>query len=308
MRYFAYRAKYRWGKHLPLRTPVDVSLELSSACNMKCSYCYHADPKSLPFKREIMPVEIAKEAIRQCAEMGVHSMKFNYRGEATQNPNFSEIVKYAGSFDFDDLILNSNFKFKNDRDDIFDAMTSLTKVKVSYDSFIKDVFEAQRRGGNHALTTANIERFYNYKDRKDTTLVIQAVRTKLNKDEDIRGEAQRRWPGVEVSIRDMVTGRVDADLSDFEHRTRPEARQPCLQAFVRLIVNANGSVQTCCPDIANKLLVGQFPDDSLKQIFNGEYAKKLRRDLKSGEAFKKTPCLTCPSYESFKGYKHPWKS
>jgi hypothetical protein len=36
LNHFKYRFKYRYGKHLPLIKPVDVSLELSSFCNMSC--------------------------------------------------------------------------------------------------------------------------------------------------------------------------------------------------------------------------------------------------------------------------------
>ena len=42
-KYFAYRLKYHYGKLLRLRTPVDVSLELSSQCNMACGYCLDPD-------------------------------------------------------------------------------------------------------------------------------------------------------------------------------------------------------------------------------------------------------------------------
>src|SRR3990167_7921891 len=42
--FWKYRFKYLFGQYLPLSAPVDISLELSSLCNMHCSYCI--DPKT----------------------------------------------------------------------------------------------------------------------------------------------------------------------------------------------------------------------------------------------------------------------
>jgi radical SAM protein with 4Fe4S-binding SPASM domain len=311
-----YRIKYLFGKHLPLTVPVDMMLELASSCNMRCSYCYHADPTHLPFTRGLMDRDLAMEAICEAADIGVNSLKFNFRGEGTLHPNYTEITTYAKSRSsgstFIDRLCNSNFKIvPSRREDIFHGLATLTKVKVSYDSFIKEVFETQRTGGNHALTTENIDLFYNHPARikSETKIVIQAVRTKRNANEDIAGESRKRWPEAEISIRDMVEGRVNKDLTGVVTRSRDTSgRQPCNQAYVRLIVHHDGRVGCCCPAIANDLLVGDFKEQTLKEVFNGEIARQIRKDLKTGKAFEKNPCKTCSSFESYSGYKASWTS
>ena len=168
--------------------------------------------------------------------------------------------------------------------------------------------ETQRAGSIHALALANIDKFYNHPERikSETKMVIQAVRTKLNKDEDIFGETKKRWPEAMVSIRDMVGGRVDADLSGLEHVKRDSSeRQSCIQAHARLIINFDGSVNACCPDIAGKLNLGNANKDSLYTIFNSEKAKELRKSLLNKKAFESDACKNCSSFETFKGYKHP---
>lgn len=314
--YLLYRLKYRYGEKLPLSVPVDVSLELSSSCDMKCEYCYHSDQANLPFKKGLMNKDLAKRVILESAELGVHSLKFNFRGEGTINPHYREITEFAKGFAragvFIDRLANSNFRFHpRRRDDIFHGLAALTKVKVSYDSFLPEVFEKQRAGGIHALTTENIDLFYNHPARikSGTRLVIQAVRTKLNADEDIAGQARARWPDAGISIRDMVEGRVEKNLDDFTARHRDaEHRQPCKQAFVRLMVHWDGRVAPCCPAIKNDLLIGDVKTQSVREIFNGELARQIRKDLKSGKAFELDPCKSCSSFESYKGYKANWDS
>lgn len=279
---------------------------------MACNYCYHSDPKNLPFDKKFMDVEVARKIIWQCYEYGVSSIKFNYRGESTLHPNFLEFTRTTkelaeGSI-FIDRLTNSNFKFATNRDDIFEALSYQTKVKVSFDSFISTVMETQRALSNHALIMANIDKFYNWPGRK-TKLVIQAVRTKLNKNEDIEGEIRKRWPEAGYSIRDMVAGRVDKDLSSMESKTRDASkRQSCIQAHARLIFGHDGRAQVCCPDIGSKIIVGDIREQTLNQIWHSEEAKKIRKALNNKAAFESEPCKNCSSYETYRGYKAPWDS
>lgn len=312
---FFYRFKYRFARELRLRVPVDVSLELASVCNQRCSYCYHADQKNLPFKPGMMKWETIETIVRQSAELGVHSIKFNWKGESTLNPHFHQATalarSLAGGSTFIDRLTNSNFKFSPMRDDIFSGLANQTKVKVSFDSFRKDVLEKQRAGANYEIAIRNIDRFYNHEERRksETKIVIQAVRTALNADEDLEWEIKKRWPEATASIRDMVRGRVDnAFVDEVGVRDRGPERQACIQAFARVIFNANGKAFPCCPDIGEQLQIGDIEKQHLRTIFNGLTARWLRADLKTGAAFKESPCKTCSSYESFKGYKPNWTS
>jgi radical SAM protein with 4Fe4S-binding SPASM domain len=317
LRHFWYRFRFRYGKHLPLRTPVDVSLELASHCNMRCSYCYHADPTHLPFQRGMMPTKLAEKILRQAAELKVPSVKLNWKGESTLHDDFESITEYAKWLShrypgaFIDRLTNSNFKFPTERADIFVGLTYQTKVKVSFDSFQKSVFETQRAGGVWDLTYANLRKFHDYPERQrtGTKLVIQAVRTKLNADEDIASLAREQFPDAEISIRDMVAGRVEKDVSALEHRARDiSGRQSCQQAHVRVIFNHEGRAFPCCPDIGEKLCIGDIQKNSLAEIFNSAQAKALRRSLKNKSAFETDPCRTCSSHETYAGYKPNWNS
>ncbi len=311
---FYYRSQYRSAPYIKLEKPVDVSLELASLCNQYCGYCYHADQASLPFEKGFMTERIAKLIIVDAAQLIVPSIKFNYRGESTLNPNFEMLTafakEHAGRYTFQERITNSNFKFRLDRDDIFRGLCNQTKVKVSFDSFLPGVMENQRAGSDMIKAISNINKFYYFKDRKDTEIVIQAVRTKQNKDEDIESEVKRRWPEAKVSIRDMVAGRVDSMFSDeFENKERDKSeRKSCIQAHARVIFNHEGKAQMCCPDIGSRLTIGDIDTENISTIFNSPKAKEIRKRLLDKTAFQLEPCKSCSSFESYKGYSHPWKS
>lgn len=314
--HFFYRFKYRFARNLKLHVPVDVSLELASHCNQKCGYCYHADQDNLPFQKGFMDADLATKVINECAKLGVNSLKFNYRGESSMHPRFFAITtvakQLANGSTFIDRISNTNFKFPTNRDDIFEGFTNQTKVKISFDSFIPGIMEKQRAGSNYELALRNIDKFYNFPRRlkTETKIIIQAVRTSLNKDEDIVSEVRKRWQTAEVSIRDMVGGRVNNDqVKVLENKIRDNSnRQSCIQAHARLIIHWDGKVGPCCPSIKNDLILGDVTKQSVYEIFNGPFANELRRSLKKKTAFNLDPCKTCSSFESYKGFKPRWDS
>ena len=308
--YWKYRYKYNNAPLLNLKVPVDLSLELSSACTLKCSYCYHSDPANLPFKKKLMDYDLAKSLIEQGAEIGVHSIKYNGRGESTMHPRFKDITALGKSLarggTYIDRLTNSNFYFRQNKEDIYEGLSHQTKVKVSFDSFIPEVFEKQRTGAEYGLVYRNVDSFYNHplRIKSETKIVIQAVRTLLNKDEDIETRVKGVWPEASVSVRDMVGGRVEKDVSEFEKVTRDNRpRQTCIQAHARAIVHSDGKIAPCCPAFKGDLIIGDANRDSLHTVFNSMIAKQLRIDLKTGAAFKSEPCKGCSSHESYKGFK-----
>lgn len=313
LQYVLYRLKYIYARELKLQKPVDVSLELSSSCSMSCFYCYHNDQENLPFKKGMMDFKTAQLIILDAANIGVNSIKFNWKGESTLNPRFKEITSLAKSLakgsTFIDRLTNSNFKFLSTKSDIFEGLCNQTKVKISFDSFIPEVMEKQREGAIHSLIMKNIDIFYNHPNRKDTEIVIQAVRTNLNKDEDLEGQVKRRWPTATLSVRDMVTGRVNNDLKSLENKKRDASeRNSCLQAHNRLVFNWAGNAMMCCVDIGEKLNIGNIHEKSIYEIFNSDKALNIRKSLKDKSAFEFDPCKTCSSFESYKNYKAPWSS
>lgn len=260
----------------------------------------------------MMSTELAMRAIKESAELGVNSLKFNGRGESTLHKDFEKITSYAKSLahgsTFIDRITNSNFNFPYDKESIFLGLCNQTKVKVSFDSFRKEIFEKQRKGSNYENTLANMNKFYNYPIR-DNTFVVQAVRTQLNKDEDLEHEIKSRWPEATPSIRDCVEGRINKDLSETIIKKRDDQeRQTCVQAHARLVVHWDGRVAPCCPSIDNSLIIGDLNKESVIDVWKSKAAYDLRKSLLDKTAFEKHPCKGCSSFESWAGWKPVWNS
>lgn len=298
--YFKYRLKWNYGKYLPLKKPVCIDLELASICNLKCDFCYHSSKTK--FKKDIMSIDIALEAIQQAAENNIPSIKFNYRGESTLNDKIPIILNYAEWFShvykcFIDRIINTNLNIKHK--DRLKSLLLCNTIKVSIDSLDKKVYEKIRPGGNHDLLINNIT--FLHDNLEDQRLILQFVRCGLNNNEDFL-LAQQKWPKAEIVIKDVVGGRNEKTTCPIGDRI------PCLQAFTRLMILYNGDMQICCPDINHNIHLGNIKETSIIKAFNSKKAKKVREGLKDGTSFSLMPCKGCSSFESYKGYKGNWNS
>ena len=96
-KYLTYRLKWNILARQPFETkaPVHVDLELSSVCDLRCKMCPHGRDTFEGLDKHLLKYETARKVIEECAELGIASMKFSGRGEATLHPKVAELAAYA---------------------------------------------------------------------------------------------------------------------------------------------------------------------------------------------------------------------
>ena len=87
--------------------PLAVICELVSFCNLECKMCYTRTPEfqdEIVGAQRILPWDIVISIINECAELGVYSMLFSWRGESTlyrskgsdgKWHDFADVLEYA---------------------------------------------------------------------------------------------------------------------------------------------------------------------------------------------------------------------
>jgi len=78
-------------------TPVNATIELTLACNLRCVHCYNFD-RALPYPKQRASAELSRAellaAIDQLADAGALFLSFT-GGEAMAHPNLLELVRHA---------------------------------------------------------------------------------------------------------------------------------------------------------------------------------------------------------------------
>ncbi len=299
--------------------PLNVDIELASTCNLRCPSCFIPDPKFEEFisqkssdgrsLRRLMPKEMAFKIIDQCAEIGVPALKFNWRGESTLHPDYSEILKYAAyhfSFpsmrnkpepkEFMELLANTN---ANCSDHAIDGLMATTKCMVSLDSMNPETYKTMRVGGDLEKAKAVI---WELVRRGHPNLWIRRVLTKVNAKEDFFEQVKKEWGNkVKVSEHYCFDRNVQEshELSGCDHDENTK-RKYCGYPSQRMVVTSRGFCYPCCIDLKETLFMGDINQQSLVEIWNGEKFKELRKNLRSLNtgAWSDT-CKNCESWMSY---------
>ena len=75
--------------------PLQVDLEMSSKCNLRCPMCYTTTDEFLEkVPSKYLDIELYKKIIDEIAGK-VFAVRLSFRGEATLNKNFVEAIRYA---------------------------------------------------------------------------------------------------------------------------------------------------------------------------------------------------------------------
>lgn len=283
--------------------PLNVDIELASLCNLACPFCFwgesdfnkemqkHADDGKP--KKRLMPTEMALRLIDQCVEIGVPALKFNWRGESTLHPDYSKILQYAQSRAFHELLVNTN---ANCKDHAIDGLMAATKVMISLDSTIPDIYARMRVNGR--LERA-IEVGKELIRRKHSNLWIRRVITKDNAHEPFKENVDEIFGGEGYKVSEHHC--VDRS-SDSSHQTNnPDLyeRIYCGYPSQRLMVASDGTCYPCCVDFDGTMPMGDINKETIAEIWNGDKFKALRAQLRNNQ-FASASCRSCTSWMSYK--------
>jgi radical SAM protein with 4Fe4S-binding SPASM domain len=153
-----------------LSAPTRVFLVLTKRCNLKCVYCSNYSSASNP---EEIPLEKAKEILRELRRMGVFEISFN-GGEAVLYPHFKEITKEALDLGFVSLI-NTNGVYSDAHRKML-LESGIKKIKVSLDG-PEEINDSLRGKGTfkEAMKTIN----YLHKNGVDVKIICTLSKTNL---------------------------------------------------------------------------------------------------------------------------------
>lgn len=287
--------------------PLNVDIELASVCNLECPFCFIAD-KSFDTmirqkssdgrsKRRIMPRDLALKIIDESARLGVPALKMNWRGESTIHPDYSDILEYAGNSvrSFHEILVNTN---ANCPEKSLDGLMAATKVMVSLDSLVPEIYAKMRAGGSLEKAKEIIKELI---CRKHPNLWIRRVLTQDNKKEPFL-EMVRQEFGLSPKVSEHYcydrNSQSNHEQSGCEH-DNGMARIYCNYPSQRVVVASTGLCYPCCIDLHETMPIGDITKQSLNDIWVGNNMVNLRQQLRNNH-YVSEACKNCQSWMSYK--------
>ena len=330
--YKKYRSEWhrRAEEFEPGAFPLAVICELVSFCNLKCGMCYTITPEfqaTVVGAQRIMPWDMAVDIIDECADLGVYSMLFSWRGEST-------LYRSKGSdgklHDFADVLAYARNK------GILEV-TSLTNGRDLTDRLIEKIVRAQPNWISFSIDGMGEDygKIRKSKKSEGREMPFDKVVNNIKKMVSLRDKLKFSKPQIRTNtIYPPISGNADKyrtfmekigvglvtvnEILDFRGTELPEEAilkdWYCQYPFQRLVVSANGTILPC-PGSHNEeedLMLGRYigapekkitvngkskkiksPEMTLKQAWESKKMKKIRELHRKNKRAEIRSCKHC---------------
>lgn len=266
--------------------PLCVDIETAAVCDLACPFCYR---QWIATPDKLIRDELYRTIIDQCRELGVPSVKLNWRGEPLLHPSLPELVDYAKRNGVLETIINTNAVTLTAERSVALIEAGLDLLIYSFDGGTKATYEKMRVGRfetNHFETVyENIRRFAEIRKARNSPFPRTKIQMILTEDtsreqesffalfsdcvDDVSVKAYTERGGALPDLAPDVRDRVRAFIR--ERGLPPGApywqdmygdvfvsvgRLPCEQIFQRLMVTYDGTVSMCCYDWSSEYPIG----------------------------------------------------
>ena len=263
--------------------PQRCEIELSSACNLRCSYC----PRHfLGDIAAFMKFGLFRKIIDELAPFPETILVLHRRGESLLNPRLPDCLKYIkGKFEVIQLATNATL--------LNDEISRLLIETLSFVSFSLDApagFDRTRAPAKYSNVEAKVNRFLELNAGHIETQVSM-VRTSHTSEHDV-AQFKSIWQGKVNRVRIYEEHSSDGRFGSLK-RDR-ENRVPCAMPFYELVVFSDGKVGRCNHDW-NGSPLGDVNGQTLREVWNSSLYKVLRQEHRS-QKLSDMVCKNCDSW------------
>jgi len=279
-----------------VNNPWSVHIELTEGCNRRCKFCgihsLYREKEDMIYK--YMTVDTAKNmAIDLNQWLGKVRIEFAMQGEPLLNPNAFKIFNlFRTFFPKAQLMVTSNMdpvrhgkKFNHDLiKKLFVSGINLVLAdyylpnSISYDEFYVGL-------KNNSL---GVEVSDYFKDKPQVWMYQSPTMQKIVVMDNTENRDWKRSMNNQAGNLDPKF----VESEGFKIGKLPHNKR-CHHPFREMAIKYDGSVAICCMDWQREGLIGQFPEQHYKQIWESQQMNWVRKMLIEGRRDLLSPCDRC---------------
>jgi len=289
----------RWmGKPIQWGTPITISVEPTTACNLRCPEC----PSGLrSFSRPTgnLKEDFFRKTIDELYRELMYLI-FYFQGEPYINPKFLDMVKYANDKGIY-TITSTNGHFLNDKNAEQTILSGLDRLIISVDGTTQEVYENYRKTGKLETVLQGARNVVKWKKKlKSATphIVFQFLVVKPNEHQIPEIYKLAEEIGIDevklksAQVYDYENGNPLIPTIDKYARYRQneegkfevknELLNQCWKLWHSCVITWDGMVVPCCFDKDAIHRLGDLKKDSFKDLWQGELYQEFRSQLLQG--------------------------
>ncbi len=283
-----YRTLYQTHRQPPAEKLVQIHLEPTSGCNLKCVTCNNA---SSPLGKGKMSLELAYQIIDEAwDELGPEGkLGLFIRGESVLHPQLPDMIRYARSIGFCKILLSTNLM-------LLDASRSrklleagISELRLSVDAVDAETFEATRSGSDFDRIISNLAELQQQRLALSSHCHFRLHASLHRQSLEKIPEFIRRWSymidqfrfTVAVNQGGLFTPEAAQKFSGLKFATATGYQIPCRILYDYVGVTYDGKLTSCCVDYKEQFIIGRI-EDGIKRGFMSSAAEKIRQDHTQG--------------------------
>jgi len=144
--------------------PLNVEMDITNACNLRCTMCFFNDPSVYMRKRSDMSVEVFRSIASQIFPF-TNRLSLSLSTEALLNKDFCKLASIALDIRVPKIYISTNATLLTE--EISEKMIRMGfhAMNISLDAATKATFEKVRKGARFETVIDNIERLNHLKER-----------------------------------------------------------------------------------------------------------------------------------------------
>ena len=289
----------KWsGKAIQWGLPITVSIEPTTACNLRCPEC----PSGLrAFTRPTgnLKEDFFKSTIDELYKELIYLI-FYFQGEPYINPKFLEMVNFAhkkGIY----TITSTNGHFLNDDNARKTIESGLDRLIISVDGTTQEIYESYRKAGKLEVVlqgARNVVKWKRKLNSKTPHIVFQFLVVKPN---------EHQIPEIYQLAKEIGVDEVklkSAQVYDYKHgnplipsidkyarykkskdgtyEVKNELLNHCWKLWHSCVITWNGLVVPCCFDKDADHKLGDLKQNSFKELWQGQNYQNFRKQILQG--------------------------
>lgn len=286
------RKPIQWG------TPMTVSFEPTTACNLRCPEC----PSGLrSFSRETgnLKKDFFTKSIDQLSNRLLYLI-FYFQGEPYINPNFLEMVRYANNKKIY-TITSTNGHFLSEENAKKTVESGLDRLIISVDGTTQDVYEQYRKEGNLENVLQGAKNVVKWKEKLNSAtphIIFQFLVVKPN--EHQIPEVYRLAKEIGIDEVKLKTAQVyeykngnpliptQQEYSRYElqkdgtYDVKHELVNHCWKLWHSCVITWDGLVVPCCFDKDAEHQLGDLKIENFRTIWKDEKYQNFRTNILKG--------------------------
>ncbi len=304
---------YLFRSDTSLAKPTIFQIESTNHCPMNCVMCPRQYMKR---KKGFMDFALFKKIVDQLnGYMGkTEFIRLHHFGDPLVHPEIGKFIDYAHdnglkvSISVNPILLTNSISNNIIR-------SKIDQIQISLDGVDDETYKQIRgKAADYKIAENNIRNFVNLKleKRKLNLRVIVGI-VLMDATKELINEFKKRWTidGVDkVMVKSFSAfGNKDllglGDETSRNHITKYALKHPCYWPWRDIVVLWDGRVVPCCWDYDGKVVLGDLNKQTLKEIWNGENMKELRKQHINKDFGDNLFCGKCVERYGAPGIKEP---